>query len=47
MLTILIVIGLIALLGGGLGYNRFGAAGMSPAALIILVLVVLALTGRL
>ena len=47
MLTILIVIGLIALLGGGLGYGRFGAAGMSPAALIVLILVVLALTGRL
>ncbi len=47
MLTILIVILLIALLGGGLGYGRFGAAGMSPAALIVLILVVLALTGRL
>lgn len=47
MLTILIVIGLIALLGGGLGYNRFGAAGLSPAALIVLILIVLALTGRL
>lgn len=47
MLTILIVIGLIALLGGGLGYGRFGAAGLSPAALIILILIVLALTGRL
>jgi hypothetical protein len=47
MLTILIIIGLIALLGGGLGYSRFGAAGMSPAALIVLILIVLALTGRL
>ena len=47
MMTILIVVLLIALLGGGLGYGRFGAAGMSPAALIVLILVVLALTGRL
>ena len=47
MLTILIVIGLIAVLGGGLGYNKFGAAGLSPAALIVLILIVLALTGRL
>ncbi len=47
MLTILIILLLIALLGGGLGYGRFGAAGLSPAGLIILILVVLALTGRL
>jgi hypothetical protein len=47
MLTILVVVLLIAALGGGLGYGRFGAAGMSPAALIVLLLVVLALTGRL
>ena len=46
-MTLLIVLLVLALLGGGLGYGRFGAAGMSPAALIILVLVVLALTGRL
>lgn len=47
MLTILIIVLLIALLGGGLGYGRFGAAGLSPAAIIILILVVMALTGRL
>jgi hypothetical protein len=47
MLTLLVVLLLLALLGGGLGYGRFGAAGLSPAALIILVLVVLAMTGRL
>ncbi len=47
MLTILIIVLLIALLGGGLGYSRFGAAGMSPAALIVLILVIMALTGRL
>jgi hypothetical protein len=47
MLTILIIVLLIALLGGGMGYSRFGAAGLSPAALIILILVILAISGRL
>jgi hypothetical protein len=47
MLTLLIILLLLALLGGGLGYGRFGAVGMSPAALIVLLLVVLALTGNL
>jgi hypothetical protein len=47
MLTLLIVLLLLALLGGGLGYGRFGAVGLSPALLIVLVLVILALSGRL
>jgi hypothetical protein len=47
MLTLLIVLLLIALLGGGLGYGRFGAAGLGPAGLIILILVILAVSGRL
>lgn len=47
MLTILIVVLLIALLGGGLGYGRFGAAGLSPAALVGIILIVLLLAGRL
>jgi hypothetical protein len=47
MLTILIVVLLIALLGGGFGYSRYGYAGMSPAALIGIVLLVLLLMGRL
>ena len=47
MLTLLIVLLLLALLGGGIGYGRFGALGMSPAALIVIVLIILALTGRL
>jgi hypothetical protein len=47
MLTLLIILLLLALVGGGLGFGRFGAVGLSPAALIVLVLVVLALTGRL
>ena len=47
MLTILLIVFLIALLGGGFGYSRYGYAGMSPAALIVVVLLVLLLMGRL
>lgn len=47
MLTILLIVLLIALLGGGLGYNRFGYAGWSPAAIILVVLLVLLLVGRI
>ena len=46
-MTLLIVLLLIAVLGDGLGYGRFGAAGLGPAGLIILILVILAATGRL
>jgi hypothetical protein len=47
MLTILIVLLLVALLGGGLGYGRFGAAGLSPAAIVLVILLILGVTGRL
>lgn len=47
MLTILLIVLLIAVLGGGLGYSRFGYAGWSPAAIIAVVLLVLLLMGRL
>jgi hypothetical protein len=47
MLTILIVLLLIALLGGGLGYGRFGAAGLGPAGILLIILAVMALSGRL
>ena len=46
-MTILVILLLIALLGGGFGYSRLGYAGWSPAALIALVLLVLLLMGRL
>ena len=46
LLLLLILLG-VALLGGGLGHSRAGLAGWSPAGIIVLVLVVLALTGRL
>lgn len=48
MLTILLIVLLVMFLaGGGVGYSRWGARGMSPAFLLGLVLVVLLLTGRL
>lgn len=46
LMTILIVVLILALLGGGLGHSRVGLAGWSPAGVILLVLVVLWLTGR-
>lgn len=46
MLTILVIILLLALVGGGLGHSRFGYAGWSPAGLILLVLLVLFFTGH-
>ncbi len=47
MLTILIVLLVIALVGGGIGHPRYGYAGWSPAGLVIVVLIVLLLMGRL
>jgi hypothetical protein len=47
MLTLLIILLVLALLGGGIGYSRYGWGGMSPAGIIILILVLMALTGHL
>lgn len=48
MLTlILVVLIVLALGGGGWGYSRYGAAGMSPAALILIVLAIMYFTGHL
>ena len=45
MLGILLIILLvIALAGGGIGYGRYGYAGLSPAAIILIILL---LTGNL
>lgn len=46
MLTILFILLVIALLGGGFGHSRFGYAGWSPAGLLIVVLLVLFFTGH-
>ena len=48
MLTILLVVLLFAFfVGGGVGYTRWGVRSMSPAMLVVLVLLVLVLTNRL
>lgn len=47
LITILVVVLLISLIGGGVGHSRFGYAGWSPAGVILLVLAVLFFTGRL
>ena len=47
LLTILVVLLILSLLGGGWGYSRWGYVGMSPAGVVLLVLVVLWLTGHL
>lgn len=46
MLTILLIVLVIALLGGGLGHSRFGYAGWSPAGIVILVLLIWLITGH-
>ncbi len=47
MLMILVILLVLALLGGGLGHSRAGLAGWSPAAIIAVVLVIMLVTGRL
>jgi Protein of unknown function (DUF3309) len=47
MLTILLILLVVAALGGGFGYSRAGYLGWSPAGIIVLILVIMALTGRL
>ena len=48
MLTIILIVVLVlALGGGGWGYSRYGWAGMSPAAVIVLALLALYFTGHL
>jgi hypothetical protein len=47
MMLILIILLVLALFGGGLGHTRAGLAGWSPAAILVMILVILALTGRL
>lgn len=47
LLTILVVVLLVALLFGGFGHGTYGAVGWSPAAIILVVVLVLLLTGHL
>jgi hypothetical protein len=48
MLSIILLILLVVFLAGGaLNYGRWGAGGMSPAALIAVILLILWLSGGL
>ena len=47
MLTILIIVLVLALLGGGFGHGKFGPAGWSPAAIIAVILIFMLVTHRL
>lgn len=46
-MIILIVLFILALGGGGWGHSQFGLAGWSPAAIILVVGLILLLTGHL
>ena len=47
LLTILLVLLILAALGGGFGYSRYGYGSWSPAGIIVVILIVMLLTGRL
>lgn len=47
LMTILIVLLVLALVGGGFGHSRVGYVGWSPAGIIVGVLLVLWFTGYL
>lgn len=46
LLTILLVVFVLALVGGGFGHSRYGYVGWSPAGIILVVLVLLFFTGH-
>jgi len=46
MFTILLILLILALFGGGLGHSRFGYAGWSPAGILVVVLLVMLFTGH-
>ena len=45
LLTILIILLVLALLGGGFGYGRYGGVAWSPLGLLLLIALILVLTG--
>ena len=45
--TLLLVILVLALIGGGVGYSRYGVGSWSPAGIIVVILLILLLMGRL
>lgn len=47
LFTILIVLLIVGLIGGGWGHSRYGYAGWSPAGIVLLVLFGFWITGNL
>lgn len=47
LLTIILVLLVLSLVGGGWGYSRWGVLGWSPAGLVLIVLLIMWLTGNL
>ena len=45
MFNVLLMLFVVALIGGGLGYHRVGFVGWSPAAIVLTVLAALCFTG--
>lgn len=46
MFTILLIILVLALVGGGVGHSRYGYAGWSPAGILVVILLVMLFTGH-
>lgn len=46
MMTILLIVLVIALLGGGLGHSRYGYVGWSPAGILLVILLLWMFTGH-
>jgi hypothetical protein len=46
-MIVMIILLVLALGGGGWGHSRYGAAGWSPAGIIVVLLVVFYFTGHL
>ena len=44
MLTILFILLVLALVGGGFGHSRYGYAGWSPAGILVVILLVMFFT---
>ncbi|HEY4185355.1 MAG TPA: DUF3309 family protein [Polyangia bacterium] len=47
MLTLILILLVLSLVGGGFGHSRFGYAGWSPAGILLAILVIMLLTGNL
>lgn len=47
MALLLILLLVLALFGGGFGHSRYGVGSWSPAGILVVILVVMAVTGRL